>query len=447
MAKALTGAERLGVELVPEERRAHRNNDAPLHASEEAGLEALHKIGDDLETAAVEIARAADSRATRLPGILRRLHKKCLREPEAKASHRRWWEDRLANRPPELQKSQEGSRLEIAKAINECWEQDDWLSQLGQACRNALVFEHRDIRFIGPRYKKPKVPDTAHVSMEEVGRNLIKRVEGVRTLIPPGFTRLAPNMETNQTLAELADLIGAQCCPTDSADATSVEKDVIQILRLIGPTAAHNHLKQGLRGSGPTSPLRVFEAAFRDWKANLGRFVRPELLPPEEGWQAKFENSQVNLPDKAGETANDLGFQTIQKREAWTNLVHRRNLKPATKADRQWQESSKNWKLLVQAVEPGRPSAFPWTVFAPPTLREGAVQKPCPSLEEVRRWSEANEPDEQPVWKRGNGGLEFRCQLNTPTLDRLRQLVSMCNTGQAAQLRQTLIDNQDLIRL
>ena len=46
-----------------------------------------------------------------------------------------------------------------------------------------------------------------------------------------------------------------------------------------------------------------------------------------------------------------------------------------------------------------------------------------------------------------NGGLEFRCQPNTPTLNRLRQLVNMCNMGQAAQLRQTLIDNQELIRL
>jgi len=86
-------------------------------------------------------------------------------------------------------------------------------------------------------------------------------------------------------------------------------------------------------------------------------------------------------------------------------------------------------------------------VFVPPILQEGAEQKPCSSLEEVRRWSEANEPGEQSVWKQGNGGLEFRCQLNTPTLDKLRQLESLCNTGQAAQLRQTLIDHQDLIRL
>ena len=190
-------------------------------------------------------------------------------------------------------------------------------------------------------------------------------------------------METNQTLAELTDLMGAQCCPVDQMDAIAVERDVIHILRLTGPTAALEHLKQGPKGRGLISPLRAFEAVFRDWNANLGRFVKPELLPPEEGWQAKFDSSQVNLPGNADGTAKDLGFQTIQKRKALINLVRRRNSKPATGVDRQWQDGSKNWKLLLQAVDLVRPSAFSWTVFVPPILQEGAEQKPCSSLEEV----------------------------------------------------------------
>ena len=52
MAKALTRAVGLGDVLVPEERKAHRGNDTSLHVDEVAGLEALHKIGDELETAA-----------------------------------------------------------------------------------------------------------------------------------------------------------------------------------------------------------------------------------------------------------------------------------------------------------------------------------------------------------------------------------------------------------
>ena len=180
MAKALTRATGLGDKLVPEVGRVNRGIGTTLRSDEVADLEALRKIGDKLETAAVEIIRAADSKASRLPGTLRRLFKICSREPEAKDRHRLWWEDRLAHRPPEFQKSLEGSRLGIVKSISECWEKDDWLSQLDQACRNALIFKHRDVKIPGPRCKKPKAPDTAHICIEEVGRNLIKRVDGVR---------------------------------------------------------------------------------------------------------------------------------------------------------------------------------------------------------------------------------------------------------------------------
>ena len=63
MAKSLTRAAEIGDELVPVGGRRNRDNDATLQADEEAGLEALHMVGDALETAATEIIRAADSRA------------------------------------------------------------------------------------------------------------------------------------------------------------------------------------------------------------------------------------------------------------------------------------------------------------------------------------------------------------------------------------------------
>ena len=245
-------------------------------------------------------------------------------------------------------------------------DKDDWPSHLDQACRNALIFEHKDVKFFTPRHKKPKAPDTAHVSIEEVGRNLIKGVDGVRTLIPPGFIRLAPKMETNQTLAELTDLLGAQCSPVDQEDAAAVERDVIHVLRLTGPMAGLKHLRLGPAGRSLISPVEALEAVFKDWKTFLGRFTKPTLLAPEEGWQAKFDNSLVNLPSTAGGAAKDLGFQTIQKRAAWINLVQRRNSQPTTPAD-QWRERSTHWKSLLRAIDQIRPSSFPWTVFAPPT--------------------------------------------------------------------------------
>ena len=68
--------------------------------------------------------------------------------------------------------------MEISERIQECWDKVDWLSQLDQAQRNVLAFEHKEIKFGIPRSKKSRAPEIAHVSMEEVDRNLIfKHIE------------------------------------------------------------------------------------------------------------------------------------------------------------------------------------------------------------------------------------------------------------------------------
>ena len=80
IATALSKAERLGDGLVAMEGRMNRGADS----DEIERLVALHQIGDEIETAAIEIIWATDSKATRLQGMLRRLVKKCSREPKAK---------------------------------------------------------------------------------------------------------------------------------------------------------------------------------------------------------------------------------------------------------------------------------------------------------------------------------------------------------------------------
>ena len=152
-----------------------------------------------------------------------------------------------------------------------------------QTHRNVLVFEHKDFKISAPRSKKFRAmsPDMTHINIEEVGRRLIWSVDGVR-LIPPGFARLAPKLAANQTLAELADLLGAQSDPVSRDDAVAVERDIIHILRLMGPMAAFKHLKSNSKDHSLLSPLEVLEAAYRDWKAYLETFEMPRLLPPEE---------------------------------------------------------------------------------------------------------------------------------------------------------------------
>jgi len=234
--------------------------------------------------------------------ILMRLIKKCNREPESKEQHKRWWEQLLLHRPPELQKALEGLRLEISKKISECWEKADWLSQLDQAHRNSslLVFKHRDIKTPSPRSKKAKAPDTAHVNIEEVGRRLIRCVDGV-TLIPPGFTRLAPMFEADQTLAELANLLGAQRGPVNQDDAVAVERDIIHILRLMGPRAALSILNQATKAI-------VFSPRWRCWRRPIGtgkRTSRPlksqnSCLQRKAGWPSSTDPRSTSLMERIG---------------------------------------------------------------------------------------------------------------------------------------------------
>ena len=97
MAIALTRATGQGNDLVSRVGRRIIDNVATLQASELARLDALRTVGNELETAATEITRAADSRATRFQVILRRLIKKCNREPESKEQHKHWWEQLLVH--------------------------------------------------------------------------------------------------------------------------------------------------------------------------------------------------------------------------------------------------------------------------------------------------------------------------------------------------------------
>lgn len=117
MAKSLAQARAASEGLVHKNGREKRADDAPLGADEEASLTMLHSVDNELGASADEITRAADSRATRFPGILGRLIRKCSRDPESKQKHRNWWEQLLDHRPLELQKAMEGIRQEIKDKI------------------------------------------------------------------------------------------------------------------------------------------------------------------------------------------------------------------------------------------------------------------------------------------------------------------------------------------
>ena len=137
---------------------------------------------------------------------------------------------------------------------------------------------------------------------------------------------MAPKLAANQTLAELADFLGAQSDTVSRDNAAEVERDIIHVLRLMGPMAAFRHLKSKSKDHSLLSPLGMLEAAYMDWKAYLETFEKPRLLPLEEGWLAKL--SPVNLSRDMNRAARDLGLQAILRCEAWMNLLRRRNSQP-----------------------------------------------------------------------------------------------------------------------
>ena len=105
---------------------------------------------------------------------------------------------------------------------------------------------------------------------------------------------MEPKLATNQTLAEQANFLGARSDPASQDDAAGVKRDIIHILRLMGPMAALRHLKSSSKDHSLPSPLEVLEAAYIDWRAYLEAFKKPRFLPPEKGWLAKFDSSPVN---------------------------------------------------------------------------------------------------------------------------------------------------------
>ena len=194
-------------------------------------------------------------------------------------------------------------------------------------------------------------------------------MDGVRTLIPPGFMRLVPKLAANQTLAELANLLGAQSGPTSRDDAVAVERNIIHILRLMGPMAALRHLKSSSKDHSLLSPLELLEATYMDWKAYLETFEQPRLLPLEEGWLAKFDSSPVNLSRDVDRAARGLCHQAILQCETWINMLRRGNSQLIGAEAQQRQKNSKGWKLLQWAADLVRPSVNSHTVFALPALQ------------------------------------------------------------------------------
>jgi hypothetical protein len=82
--------------------------------------------------------------------------------------------------------------------------------------------------------------------------------------------------------------------------------------------------------------------------------------------------------------------------------------------------------------------------FSPPEDHRDKTRATLVSQAAVKQWTTDFPRDD--IDREDNTGLEFECQLNTPTLARLHQLKELGRTNTRA-LRRTLLDKQDLIRI
>ena len=107
-------------------------------------------------------------------------------------------------------------------------------------------------------------------------------------------------LEANQTMVELADLLGTQRGPVSQDDAVAVERDFIHIVRLMGPMAALKHLKSSAKGHRLLSPLEVLEATNRDWKAHLETKSQNSCLQRKAGWPSSTSPRSTSLKKQIG---------------------------------------------------------------------------------------------------------------------------------------------------
>jgi len=194
------------------------------------------------------------------------------------------------------------------------------------------------------------------------------------------------------------------------------------------------------------------DEAFGEWEARTGDCRPPALVPPGQGLFVSAANTQA---------ITELALQG-----AWHRLRQRRQGKPDLLAPWHWLSPRKEWILLVALVEKLKLPQYGWTsvanywcphynmgtwcttsthaTFIPPEDHRDTEKMVLDSQAEVLKWS-TDFPGVE-IDREDGSGLEFECQLNTPSLARLHHLRKLGGTNVMA-LRKTLLDKQDLLRM
>jgi len=88
-----------------------------------------------------------------------------------------------------------------------------------------------------------------------------------------------------------------------------------------------------------------------------------------------------------------------------------------------------------------KPTLRPYDMYLPPINSRRLQDSPLINLKEVKAWMRRHRPGE--IDNRASGNLE----MHTPSPDRLLYHLQLCQSNRTAQLRKTLLKQQDLLRM
>jgi len=256
------------------------------------------------------------------------------------------------------------------------------------------------------------------------------------------------------TLIKLAELLRDLSRPECRADSDMVGSDIKIILSSEGGLVtrnifSHSRLSRWQQvGRGKFFPLMAFDEAFGEWEARTGDCRPLALVPPGQDLTVSAADAQA---------ITELALQG-----AWHRLRQRRQDKPDPLAPWHWLSPRKEWILLAKLKLP----QYGWisvanywcphynigawcttgthATFIPTEDHRGAEKVVLDSQADVPKWMTDFPRDK--IDREDGLGLEFECQLNTPSLARLHQFRKLGGTNIMA-LRKTLHDKQDLLQM
>jgi len=183
------------------------------------------------------------------------------------------------------------------------------------------------------------------------------------------------------------------------------------------------------KGSPSYSIVMAFENAFRTWEGKL----MPHLLE----WRQINTSSMSLRWASQGHT-----FQSPIHSPAWMDLVHRSRGRGLVSRKGLLKL---HWDLLLMAISQDEPTLKPYDTYLPPLNSHRVQDTPLTNLDEVHNWMRLHRPTATDDRECGN--LEFLCTLNTPSPERMRYLLDLCEAKKTAHLQCILLETQDLLRI